>query len=102
MEERVEATALNLDGQASPAVNIARPLPDERLLTENDVKTIIAQATAEAEVRGLRASIAVVDKEANVLGVFNMEDYARTTQISAGRSPQEAWKESPCRRSLPP
>src|SRR5881409_2603956 len=55
MEEGVEATALNLDGQASPAVNIALPLPDERLLTENDVKTIIARATAEAEARGLRA-----------------------------------------------
>src|SRR5439155_23737445 len=79
--------AVNPDGEASPSVSVALPVPDDRLLTENDVKTIIAQAVAEAEAKGLRASIAVVDKEANVLGVFNMEGYTRTTQINAGRSP---------------
>lgn len=41
-------------------------------LSADDVKTIIAQAVAKAQQMGVAATIAVLDKEANVLGVFKM------------------------------
>ena len=41
-------------------------------LTVEDVQRVIAQATAEATIRKLPATIAVVDRVGNVLGVFRM------------------------------
>src|SRR5688572_2601769 len=42
------------------------------VLTANDVKQIIAQAAAQAEASGVKATIAVVDKEGNFIGAFQM------------------------------
>src|SRR5215813_9095002 len=46
--------------------------PSPFVLSAADVQTIIAQAVAKAQQLGVAATIAVVDKEANVLGVFKM------------------------------
>jgi uncharacterized protein GlcG (DUF336 family) len=43
-------------------------------LTVADVQLVIAQAVAEAQARGLNATIAVVDRVGNVLGVYRMGD----------------------------
>ena len=47
-------------------------IPTAGDLTVSDVETIIAQAAAQAQAVGLKATIAVVDAEGNVLGVFQM------------------------------
>ena len=54
------------------------------LLTTVDVEGAIAQAVAEAQARGITATIAVVDRVGNVLAVFRMNGAA--TSISV-RSP---------------
>ena len=82
----IDAVVINPDGEASLPVRVDQDSVDERALTEHDVRTIIAQAVTQAEASGLRASIAVVDKEGNVLGVFNMEGRTETTLISPGRA----------------
>jgi uncharacterized protein (TIGR03437 family) len=46
--------------------------PTQNGLTVSDVQTIIAQAVGKAQQIGLPVTIAVLDKEANVLGVFKM------------------------------
>lgn len=62
------------------AVNNPTPTPgtptapstcgDNCFLSVTDVETVIAQAVAEAEARNIGATIAVVDRVGNVLGVF--------------------------------
>ncbi len=51
-------------------------------LSVSDVQTIIAQGVAEAQARGLVATIAVVDRVGNVLGVFQMNGTATAMLIS--------------------
>jgi len=41
-------------------------------LSNSDVETVIARAVAEAQARGVKATIAVVDRVGNVLAVFRM------------------------------
>ena len=55
-------------------------------LTADEVKIVIAQAVAQAEASGLKAVIAVSDKEGNVLGVFNMTGAPAETVIGSGKS----------------
>jgi uncharacterized protein GlcG (DUF336 family) len=50
-------------------------------LTAQDVKTIVTNAFLEAQTRGVRAVIAVVDKEENILGVFRMTDAPRRLKL---------------------
>jgi len=45
----------------------------EEALTAADVTQILAQAASEAEARGAPATVAVVDRVGNVLGVFRMD-----------------------------
>ena len=45
-------------------------------LTVSDVETVIAQAVAEAQAQGVDATIAVVDRVGNVLGIFQMAPQA--------------------------
>ena len=54
------------------------------LLGVPDVERIIAQAVAEADARGVAATIAVVDRVGNVLGVFRMTGAAATVTITSG------------------
>ena len=55
---------------------------DDSRLTDADVKQIIAQAAAQADASGLKSTIAVSDKEGNVLGVFTMNGASPTTTVT--------------------
>ena len=57
----------------------------DSFLTVNEVERIIAQAAAEASARGAGATIAVVDRVGNVLGVFRMNAAATQITVSTGR-----------------
>jgi uncharacterized protein GlcG (DUF336 family) len=52
-------------------------------LTVGDIENSIAQAVAEAQARGVSATIAVVDRVGNVLGVFRMNGAATSVTISS-------------------
>jgi uncharacterized protein GlcG (DUF336 family) len=54
-------------------------------LTVADVQQIVAQAVAEAQTRNAKATIAVVDRVGNVLGVFKMNGAAATFTITGQR-----------------
>ncbi|MGH8565409.1 MAG: heme-binding protein [Gammaproteobacteria bacterium] len=54
-------------------------------LRVSQVQRIIAQAVAEAQARGRRATIAVVDRVGNVLAVFRMNGAGATVRITSGR-----------------
>lgn len=48
--------------------------PDSVRLTINDVQTVLAQGVFEAQTRNTDATIAVVDRVGNILGVYRMGD----------------------------
>jgi uncharacterized protein GlcG (DUF336 family) len=50
-------------------------------LSGAEVETVIARGVAEAQARGARATIAVVDRAGNVLGVFAMNGAASTVTV---------------------
>jgi uncharacterized protein GlcG (DUF336 family) len=52
-------------------------------LTVADVENIIAQAVAEAQARGVNATIAVVDRVGNVLAVFRMTGAATSITVTS-------------------
>jgi uncharacterized protein GlcG (DUF336 family) len=54
-------------------------------LTVADVQQVVAQAVAEAQTRNAKATIAVVDRVGNVLGVFKMNGAAATFTITGQR-----------------
>ena len=54
-------------------------------LRPGDVGRVIARAVNEANARGARATIAVVDRVGNVLAVFQMNGAATSVRISSGR-----------------
>ena len=56
-------------------------------LTPDDVRTLIAQAASAAVALNRAVTIAVVDKEANVLGVFRMTGAPSEVIIRGGGSP---------------
>jgi len=60
------------------------PNPNERALSASDVTQIITQAVTRAVALNLRATIAVTDREANVLAVFRMTGANPNTFISGG------------------
>jgi uncharacterized protein GlcG (DUF336 family) len=80
----VDVTITNPDGAAVTA-HLQVTASDDRRLTEDDVKQIIAQAVAQAEASGLKATIAVVDKEGNILGIFRMTGARNDITIGGGR-----------------
>ncbi|MBK9656481.1 MAG: heme-binding protein [Rhodanobacteraceae bacterium] len=57
----------------------------ESRLTVADVQTVIAQAVAEAQANNLPATIAVVDRVGNVLGVYRMTNAQPTVAIHSER-----------------
>lgn len=59
----------------------------DSFLSVADVEQVIAQAAQEATAEGRPATIAVVDRVGNVLGVFRMTDAATSVTISSGRTP---------------
>ena len=54
-------------------------------LSDTDVQRVIAQGVGEAQARGAPATIAVVDRVGNVLGVFQMTGAAANATIASGR-----------------
>jgi uncharacterized protein GlcG (DUF336 family) len=57
-------------------------------LNENDVRTLIAQAVSAAVAMNQRVTVAVTDKEANVLAVFQMTNAPTNFVINGGGTPQ--------------
>jgi len=55
------------------------------LLTVADVERVIAQGVAEADARGVAATLAVVDRVGNVLAVFEMSGAPATVRTDGGR-----------------
>ena len=53
-------------------------------LNEADVDRVIARAAAEAQARGLAATISVVDRVGNVLATFEMAGAPATVAVSSG------------------
>lgn len=58
----------------------------QSFLTVVDVETVIAQAVNEALAQGANATIAVVDRVGNVLGVFRMNGVGTQVTVSSGRN----------------
>ncbi|HXU39777.1 MAG TPA: heme-binding protein [Blastocatellia bacterium] len=78
----VDVTVTNPDGVSSPTVHLLLSASDDGKLTEDDVKKVIAQAVAQGEASGLKATIAVVDKEGNILGIFAMNGARSDTVVT--------------------
>lgn len=57
-------------------------------LTAAEVQTVIAQAVAEAQANNTPATIAVVDRVGNVLGVYRMSNARGTVTIGSDRNVQ--------------
>ncbi|MFY9574123.1 MAG: heme-binding protein [Blastocatellia bacterium] len=68
----LDVTVTNPDGAVSQTVHLVIAAADDTRLTDADVKRVIAQAVAQAESSGFKATISVVDKEGNILGIFRM------------------------------
>jgi uncharacterized protein GlcG (DUF336 family) len=85
LKDGVDVTVINPDGSASLTVHLALSVSGNSKLTEDDVKKIIAQAVAQSEASGLKATIAVVDKEGNVLGIFRMTGARNDITIGVGK-----------------
>jgi uncharacterized protein GlcG (DUF336 family) len=60
------------------------PGPTAGTLTASEVQTIIAQAVSAAVQLGRAVTVAVLDREGNVLGVFRMNGAPTTSQIRGG------------------
>ncbi len=82
ISDGINVTVTNPDGGTTGIIHLTLDVIDERKLTVRDIETIIAQAVAQAEASSLKATIAVADKEGNILGVFQMAGAADTTVIS--------------------
>ncbi|HEX7028316.1 MAG TPA: heme-binding protein [Gammaproteobacteria bacterium] len=57
----------------------------QTFLTISDIETVIAQAVTEAQAQGANATVAVVDRVGNVLGVFRMNGADTEVTVSSGR-----------------
>ena len=85
LSQGIDITVTNPDGVASTMVHITVEIAaDESKLTADDVKKIISQAVAQADASGLKVTIAVTDKEGNVLGVFKMAGARNDITIGIG------------------
>jgi uncharacterized protein GlcG (DUF336 family) len=76
------------DPGAVPTPGTTAPPPPTAItagtLTSSDVQTIIAEAVSAASALGRPVTVAVTDKEGNVLGVFRMTGAPATTQFRGG------------------
>ena len=76
-----DAGAVPTPGTIAPPV---QPSATAGTLTTSDVQTIIAQAVSAAAQLGHPVTVAVTDKEGNVLGVFKMTGAPAITQFRGG------------------
>jgi uncharacterized protein GlcG (DUF336 family) len=77
------ASAVMFAGCGGGAGGGNNQIPSPNALTAADVTTVIAQAVAEAKARNAPATIAVVDRVGNVLGIFAMTGAAPTFTITS-------------------
>jgi uncharacterized protein GlcG (DUF336 family) len=77
----VDVTVTNPDGSTVSA-HVDVVAQDDSRLTDADIKQVIAQAVAQAEASSLKATIAVSDKEGNILGVFTMNGAPANTTVT--------------------
>lgn len=63
------------------------PNPDAKALAVSDVNRIIQQAVTRAMNLGVKATIAVTDREVNVLAVYRMKGANRFGRIEGGTTP---------------
>ena len=73
--------AVPTPGTIAPPV---QPSATAGTLTTTEVQTIIAQAVSAAAQLGRSVTVAVTDREGNVLGVFTMTGAPATTQLHGG------------------
>jgi uncharacterized protein GlcG (DUF336 family) len=67
------------------AAAAAAPAAAQEALSAAEVGQILAQAANEAQLRSAPATIAVVDRVGNVLGVFAMNGAPATARVTSGR-----------------
>ena len=79
----VSATMLAGCGGGAGSGNSNAVIPSPNALLPAEVATMIAQAVAEAKARNAPATIAVVDRVGNVLGIFAMTNAAPTFTITS-------------------
>jgi uncharacterized protein GlcG (DUF336 family) len=77
------------DSVPTPAVAAATPTPNNNpvtagSLTTSEVQTVIAQAVSAAAALDRSVTVAVTDREGNVLGAFRMTGAPATTHITGG------------------
>lgn len=85
LADGLDVTVINPGGISSSTVHVDVEIQDDGRLSANDVKRVISQAVAQAEAVGLRATIAVVDGEGNILGVFRMRGAPDETRVGGPR-----------------
>jgi uncharacterized protein GlcG (DUF336 family) len=78
------ALVLAACGGGGGSGNAQAPSTAQDFLTVADVQRVIAQAVGEAQARGTRAHIAVVDRVGNVLATFEMTGAPATIAINSG------------------
>ncbi|MFY9620333.1 MAG: heme-binding protein [Pyrinomonadaceae bacterium] len=74
-------------GSVPTPAALTQPLPPAATagsLTTSEVQTVIAQAVSAASALNRAVTVAVTDKEGNVLGVFTMTGAPATTQFRGG------------------
>ncbi|MGQ0761121.1 MAG: heme-binding protein [Acidobacteriota bacterium] len=74
-------------GSVPTPATLTQPLPPAATagsLTTSEVETVIAQAVSAASSLNRAVTVAVTDKEGNVLGVFTMTGAPATTQFRGG------------------
>jgi uncharacterized protein GlcG (DUF336 family) len=76
-----DAGAIPTPGTITPP---PQPATTAGTLSTSDVQTIIAQAVSTAVLLGHPVTVAVTDREGNVLGVFKMTGAPTTTQLRGG------------------
>ncbi|HVG18573.1 MAG TPA: heme-binding protein [Blastocatellia bacterium] len=81
----LDVIVTNPDGNSTGLIHVSVALAvDPGKLTADDVRTVIAQAAAQAEASGLKVTIAVTDKEGNVLGVIKMRGARNDIKVGIG------------------
>ncbi|MEO8002027.1 MAG: heme-binding protein, partial [Arenimonas sp.] len=77
-------TSLQRPPKTPGTVSTTPPPSASVFLTTTDVEKIISQSVGEAQARGVRGTIAVVDRVGNVLAVFRMTGASTTFTIASG------------------
>ncbi len=97
LADGIDVTVINPGGISSATVHLDVEIQDDGRLSVSDVRRVISQAVAEAQAIGLRATIAVVDAEGNILGVFRMSgapDFTRVGGLTSRCTPSNS--DRPC------